>query len=153
MDSHLLVCTDRTQACSAVCLGQVAEVSVEPLLKVSLGEQMKQAKEQVKAWKSAVDVRQKAKDERKCKEAACQEQERAAWKKQGVEKKAQTAQETEETVVAHDSSSNASVILPSSGMSSSAPFMMNMLPKVQITIPCRKEVSLPLSVLILTDCC
>ena len=153
MDSHLLVRTDRTQACSVVCLRQAAEVGVELLLKVSLGKRMKQAKEQVKAWKSAMDVRQKAKDERECEEAACQEWERAAREKQEVKKKAQTAQETEETVVAHDSLLNASMTPPSSRTSSSVPFMTNMLPKARITIPHRKEVSPPLSVLILTDCC
>ena len=153
MDSHLLVRTDGTQACSAVCLRQVAKVSVEPLLKVGLGERMKQAEEQVKAWKSATDACQKAKDKRKHEEAARQERERAAQEKQEVEKKARTAQETEETVVTHDSLSNASTMPPSSGTSSSAPFMTNMLPKARITIPCRKEVSPPLSISILTDHC
>ena len=153
MDSHLLVRTDGTQARSAVCLRQAAEVGVEPLLKVGLGERMKQAKEQVKAWKSAADARQKAKDERECEEAARQEWERAAREKREVEKKARTAQETEETVFAHDSSSNASTTPASSGTSSSVPFMTNMLPKARITIPCRKEVSPPLSVSILTDRC
>ena len=56
MDSHLLVRTDGTQACSAVCLRQVAEVGIKLLLKVGLGERMKQAEEQVKAWKLAADV-------------------------------------------------------------------------------------------------
>ena len=153
MDSHLLVHTDGTQARSTVCLRQAAEVSVEPLLKVGLGKQMKQAEEQVKAWKSATDACQKAKDERKCEEAARQERERAAREKQGVEKKAWTAQETEETIVTHNSSSNASAMPPSSGTLSLAPFMTNMLPKAWITIPRRKEVSLPLSISILTDHC
>ena len=153
MDSHLLVRTDGTQAHSAVCLRQAAKVGVEPLLKVGLGKRMKQAEEQVKAWKLAADARQKAKDKHECKEAVRQEWERAAQEKQEVEKKAWTAQETEETVITHDSSSNASVTPLSSGTSSLAPFMTNMLPKVRITIPRRKEVSPPLSVSILTDRC
>ena len=151
MDSHLLVCTDGTQACSAVCLRQVAEVGIEPLLKVSLGKRMKQAEEQVKVWKLAMDTRQKAKDEREREEAVRQERERAAREKREVEKKAWTAQETEETVFTHDSSSNASATPALSGTSSLAPFMTNMLPKARITIPRRKEVSPPLSVSILTD--
>ena len=88
MDSHLLVCTDGTQAHSAICLRQAAEVGVKPLLKVSLGERMKQAEEQVKVWKSATDTCQKADGEHKHEEAACQEQKEAEWKKQEVEKKA-----------------------------------------------------------------
>ena len=91
MDSHLLVRTDGTQARSVVCLRQAAEVGVELLLKVSLGERMKQAEEQVKAWKSAADTHQKAKDEREHEEAARQERERAAREKQEVEKEARTA--------------------------------------------------------------
>ena len=153
MDSHLLVHTDGTQAHSMVCLRQAAEVGVKPLLKVGLGERMKQAEEQVKTWKSAADARQKAKDECECEEAVRQERERAAQEKQEVEKKARIAQETEETIVAHDSSSNASTMLLLSGTLSLAPFMMNMLPKAWITIPHRKEVSPPLSVSILTDRC
>ena len=153
MDSHLLVRTDGTQARSAVCLRQAAEVGVEPLLKVGLGERMKQAEEQVKAWKSAADTRQKAKDEREREEAAHQERERATREKQEVEKEARTARETEETVVAHDSSLNVSTMPLSSGTLSSAPFMTNMLLKVWITIPRRKEVSPPLSISILTDHC
>ena len=153
MDSHLLVCTDGTQACSTVCLRQVAKVGIKPLLEVSLGERIKQAKEQVKAWKLAVDIRQKAKGEHECEEAVRQEWERAAREKQEVEKKAWTAQETEETVIAHNSSSNASATPLSSGTSSLALFMTNMLPKARITIPRRKEVSPPLSISILTDHC
>ena len=153
MDSHLLVCTDGTQACSAVCLRQVAEVGVEPLLKVGLGKRMKQAEEQVKVWKLTVDTLQKAKGKCKHKEVACQKWERAVWEKQEVKKKAWTAQETEETIVAHDSLSNASMMPPSSRTLSLVLFMTNMLSKAQIMIPCRKEVSPSLSISILTDHC
>ena len=136
-----------------VCLRQAAEVGVEPLLKVSLGKRMKQAKEQVKVWKLTVDTLQKAKGECKHKEVAYQKWERAAWEKQEVKKKAWTAQETEETIVAHDSFSNASMMPPSSRTLSLVLFMTNMLSKAQIMIPCRKEVSPSLSISILTDHC
>ena len=88
MASHLLVHTDRTQAYSMVCLGQAAKVSVKPLLKVGLGKRMKQAEEQVKAWKLAADTHQKAKGKCEHKETGCQEWERAAWEKQEIKKKA-----------------------------------------------------------------